>query len=99
VVAGYASAASPTVAGAVAALRAGGAERVAVAAYLIASGQFHDLAAAAGGDLVAAPLADHDALARLVLHRYDGARGSHAPPVSGSFIARSLITQVSPFVP
>lgn len=49
------------------------ASRVAVAAYLLAPGFFHDQMAACGADLTSAPLGDHDAVARLVLRRYDEA--------------------------
>jgi sirohydrochlorin ferrochelatase len=70
---GFAAGASPTVAQSVARLRRGGAGAVAVASYLIARGQFHDLAVASGADVVADPLADHPSLAQLVLHRYDAA--------------------------
>jgi sirohydrochlorin ferrochelatase len=69
----FASAAEPSIVQAVAELRAAHPSRIAVASYLIAPGHFHDLAAAAGADLVAGPLADHPALARLVLARYDAA--------------------------
>jgi sirohydrochlorin ferrochelatase len=86
VVAGFASGTTPTIADAVAGLRRGGARSVAVASYLIAPGQFHDLAAASGADVVGGPLADHDALARLMLRRYDTAAVD---------IERSLTTQVS----
>jgi sirohydrochlorin ferrochelatase len=74
VVVGYASAAAPTVAEAVARCRAGGAQRVAVATYLLAPGHFGDRIAAAGGDLATRPLGDHPAVAATVLARYDAAR-------------------------
>jgi sirohydrochlorin ferrochelatase len=73
VVAGFASAVSPSIAGAVSSLRSRGTRRVAVSSYLIAAGHFHDLAVASGADVVAGPLGDHPALARLVLARYDDA--------------------------
>jgi sirohydrochlorin ferrochelatase len=82
VVAGFASAAQPSIAEAVGQLRAGGAGRVAVASYLIAAGHFHDLALASGADAVGGPLADHPALAQLVLDRYDQVSGmTHGPAV------------------
>ena len=69
----YASAAPPAAGVAVAKLRARGARRVAVAAYFLAPGLFHDavLAAArdAGAVAVAAPLTDAPDLADLVLRR------------------------------
>jgi sirohydrochlorin ferrochelatase len=71
----YASAAAPAAGVAVAKLRAAGARRVAVAAYFLAPGLFHDavLAAArdAGATAVAAPLTDAPDLADLVLRRVD----------------------------
>ncbi|PYC77104.1 hypothetical protein C7C46_20040 [Streptomyces tateyamensis] len=73
VIPGYLCAASPTPAEAVAALRAAGHRRVAVASYLLAPGFFARRAAASGGCLTAAPLGDHADLARLVLDRYDRA--------------------------
>jgi sirohydrochlorin ferrochelatase len=83
VTAGFAAGSRPGIAEAVSDLRAGGADRVAVASYLIAAGQFHDLAVASGADVVAAPLADHPALARLVLARYDEALGRSGEAVAG----------------
>ncbi|MFC3997816.1 sirohydrochlorin chelatase [Nocardiopsis sediminis] len=84
VVPAYASAASPTPGQAVAALRAGGAERVAVASYLLAPGFFADRVAdqarAAGAFAVSPALGDAPQLARLALARYDAAR--HRAPLS-----------------
>jgi sirohydrochlorin ferrochelatase len=54
-------------------LRDRGARRIAVASYLLAPGHFHDRLRAVGADLVAPPLGMHDALARLILRRYDEA--------------------------
>lgn len=68
---GYAAGTQPTVADTVTALRAEGAQRVAVASYLISPGQFSDVARAAGADVIAAPVADHLAVGKLVLLRYD----------------------------
>ena len=69
----YASASAPTPGDAVAALRADGARRVAVATYFLAPGRLYDTAAAsavrAGAQAVAAPLGDAPELARLVLDR------------------------------
>jgi sirohydrochlorin ferrochelatase len=70
---GYASAARPTVTEAVSALRAGGADRVAVASYLLAPGHFADRLRGAGADVVSAPLSPHPVLAEVVLRRYDAA--------------------------
>jgi sirohydrochlorin ferrochelatase len=71
---GYGSAAQPTVADAVAAARRGGAERVVVAAYLLAPGHFNDKLAAAGADAVTAPLLPDDRIAAVLLDRYDATR-------------------------
>jgi sirohydrochlorin ferrochelatase len=70
---GYGSAASPTVPAAVAAARQAGAERVVVAAYLLAPGHFHDKLAGAGADAVTAPLLPDDRIAAVLLDRYDAA--------------------------
>ncbi|SEG81538.1 Sirohydrochlorin ferrochelatase [Thermomonospora echinospora] len=71
---GFVAAGEPGLAEAVARLREHGAERVAVAAYLLAPGFFHDRMSGAGADLVSPPLGAHDAVARLVLRRFDEAR-------------------------
>lgn len=74
----YASAAGPRVPDALAALRTAGAERTAVAPYLLAPGLLPDRIAAAaedaGADLVADVLGPSPELAALLLHRYDQAR-------------------------
>jgi sirohydrochlorin ferrochelatase len=70
---GYGSAAQPPVADAVAAARRGGAERVVLAAYLLAPGHFHDRLASAGADAVTAPLLPDDRIAAVLLDRYDEA--------------------------
>ena len=69
----FASAAEPTVESAVAALRGRGAPRVAVATYLLFPGLFADKLAAAGADVVSAPLAAAPEVVELVLARYDAA--------------------------
>ncbi|MGW2405364.1 sirohydrochlorin chelatase [Streptomyces sp. NPDC001739] len=73
VVPAYASAAAPTVAEAVRALAVDGHERIALAGCFTAPGRFATQCAAAAPGVAAAPLGDHPALARLVLHRYDQA--------------------------
>jgi sirohydrochlorin ferrochelatase len=79
----YASAAPPQADAAVARLRAAGARRVAVSAYFLAPGLFHDAVAAqacrAGAVAVSGPLADAPELADLVLRRADA-----APPGVGT---------------
>ncbi|XRQ16495.1 sirohydrochlorin chelatase [Actinomadura welshii] len=74
VVPAYASAAAPGPAEAVAALRAAGARRVAVASYFLAPGYFADkvrgAALAAGADAVSPVLGAAPVVADLVAHRY-----------------------------
>jgi sirohydrochlorin ferrochelatase len=72
---GYGSAAQPPVAEAVAAARRAGAERVVVAAYLLAPGHFAGRLAAAGADVMTAPLLPDPRIAAILLDRYDAARG------------------------
>ncbi|MFI6254807.1 sirohydrochlorin chelatase [Micromonospora zamorensis] len=71
----YASAAPPAAGVAVSRLRAAGARRVAVCAYFLAPGLFHDAVAeaarAAGAVSVAGPLTDAPELVELVLRRVD----------------------------
>lgn len=71
----YASAAPPTADVAVTRLRAAGARRVAVVAYFLAPGLFHDSVVAAadraGAVAVSGPLNDSPALVDLVLRRVD----------------------------
>ncbi|HEY3958463.1 MAG TPA: sirohydrochlorin chelatase [Streptosporangiaceae bacterium] len=73
----YASAAGPTPAQAVAALRATGAHRVVVASYLLAPGRFadqvRDQSVAAGAAAVSGVLGDAPELADVVLTRYAAA--------------------------
>jgi sirohydrochlorin ferrochelatase len=68
---GYGSAARPTAPDAVTAARRAGAERVVVAAYLLAPGHFHDKLAGAGADAVTAPLLPDERIAAVLLDRYD----------------------------
>jgi sirohydrochlorin ferrochelatase len=68
---GYAAASTPRVPKVVAGLRACGARRVAVAAYLLVDGLFYRSLFRAGADAVTAPLATGDAVVDLVLNRYD----------------------------
>lgn len=64
---------APTVADAIHALTARGHDRIAVASCFTAPGLFATRCADAAPGPAAAPLGDHPALARLVLHRYDQA--------------------------
>jgi sirohydrochlorin ferrochelatase len=70
---GYGSAAQPAVADAVAAARRAGAERVVVAAYLLAPGHFADKLQSAGADAVTAPLLPDERIVAVLLDRYDAA--------------------------
>ena len=76
---GYGSAALPTVSDAVAAARRGGAERVVVAAYLLAPGHFHDRLGGAAADVVTAPLLPDERIAAVLLDRYDAAVAAGPP--------------------
>lgn len=64
---------TPRVPDVVADLRAQGAGRIVVAAYLLVDGLFHRSLREAGADAVTAPLITHPAVADLVLRRYDDA--------------------------
>ncbi|XVX19846.1 sirohydrochlorin chelatase [Actinomycetota bacterium] len=66
----YGSAAQPSVPQAVAAARADGARQVAVAAYLLGAGHFHDRLAEAGADLVTAPMGADPLVVQRVLERF-----------------------------
>ncbi|KUL37288.1 hypothetical protein ADL22_22130 [Streptomyces sp. NRRL F-4489] len=93
VVPAYASAAAPTVPDALRTLAARGHDprRTAVAACFTAPGRFADRCAALAPGPAAAPLGDHPALARLVLHRYDqalcAATGSGTAPTGAATVA------------
>ncbi|MET8946153.1 sirohydrochlorin chelatase [Streptomyces sp. NPDC004542] len=73
VVPAYATAATPTVRTAVRALTARGRHRVAVASCFTAPGRFATQCAEAAPWMSSAPLGAHQAMARLILHRYDQA--------------------------
>lgn len=70
---GYIATASPTVAEVVADVKAAG-RRVAVASWLLAPGLFHQRLAAAGADVVSAPIGAHPRVVEAVLLRYYEAR-------------------------
>lgn len=74
----YLTSAGPGVPETLAALRAGY-RRIAVAAHLLAPGRFTRALAGSGAWTVSQPLADHPLLARLVLDRYESARGTRTP--------------------
>ncbi|MBV6695819.1 sirohydrochlorin chelatase [Kitasatospora aureofaciens] len=74
VIPAHLSAATPTPHEAVAALQTAGHREVAVATYLLAPGFFARRAVTTTATWTSPPLAAHDAIARLILHRYDEAR-------------------------
>ncbi|WP_405491970.1 sirohydrochlorin chelatase [Streptomyces sp. NBC_00096] len=78
VVPAYLTSAGPAVPEALASLRAAGYRRIAVAAHLLAPGRFSRALNGSGAWTVSEPLADHPRLARLVLRRYESARGTRA---------------------
>lgn len=67
---GFAATGTPTVAALVEGLRAAGADRVAVASWLLAPGVFQDRVRGSGADVVADPLGVHDDVVRALLDRY-----------------------------
>ncbi|MET9151882.1 sirohydrochlorin chelatase [Streptomyces griseoflavus] len=79
VVPAYASAAAPTVPDALRALAARGRTRVAVASCFTAPGRFATQCAAAAPWIASAPLGTHEAMARLLVHRYDEALSLPVP--------------------
>ncbi|MBT2211400.1 MULTISPECIES: sirohydrochlorin chelatase [Actinomadura] len=82
----FASASRPSPAEAVAALRAAGAPRVAVASYILAPGHFADKvraeSLAAGADAVSPVLGAAPEVAELVVHRYTEALAAQAEPTA-----------------
>jgi sirohydrochlorin ferrochelatase len=78
VVAAFASAARPTVDEAVTFLAGLTGKPVAVAAYLLAPGLFHDQLWLSSGTWVSAPLGDHPAVADLIVDRFRGVAGRPA---------------------
>jgi sirohydrochlorin ferrochelatase len=80
VMSAFASAARPTVPEAVAALSARTGGPVAVAAYLLAPGLFHEQLKLSGAGWVSGPLGDHPAVASLVVDRFLAAAGLGAAP-------------------
>jgi sirohydrochlorin ferrochelatase len=70
VAAAFGAAGRPSVAEAVASLRARTGSRVAVASYLLAPGRFQDRLGESGADWVTEPLGAHPAIAALVIDRY-----------------------------
>ncbi|WUH93631.1 sirohydrochlorin chelatase [Streptomyces sp. NBC_00433] len=88
----YASAAAPAVTDALDALAARGIGRgrIAVASYFTAPGRFATQTSLPAPWIAAAPLGAHEAMARLVLHRYDEAvRALRAPDPAHRPLARA----------
>ena len=81
-VAAFASAARPAVDEAVAFLASLTGQPVAVAAYLLAPGLFHDRLRRGAGRWVSAPIGDHPAVADLILGSYRAAAGPQAAPTA-----------------
>jgi sirohydrochlorin ferrochelatase len=82
VVAAFVSAARPTVGEAVPLLASLTRRPVAVAAYLLAPGLFHDRLRLSAGRWVTAPIGDHPAVAELVLDSFRAAAGLDAAPAA-----------------
>jgi sirohydrochlorin ferrochelatase len=80
---GFVGAGEPELPEAVAELRRRGARRVVIASYLLAPGYFHGRLLAAGADEVSPPIGAHDAVARLVLRRFDEALARTRLPLAG----------------
>ncbi|WP_217554147.1 sirohydrochlorin chelatase [Streptomyces sp. GbtcB6] len=72
----YASAAAPTVQEAITTLRAKGRRHIAIASYFTAPGRFATECAAQASGIASAPLGAHDAMAELILYRYERALGT-----------------------
>jgi sirohydrochlorin ferrochelatase len=82
VVAAFASAARPAVDEAVSFLASLTGQPVAVAAYLLAPGLFHDRLQLSAGRWVSAPIGDHPAVAELVLDSFRTAAGLDVAPAA-----------------
>jgi len=70
---GFVAAATPRVDAVVAALRAAGERRIAVASWLLAPGVFHTRLTAVGADVLAAPLGAHRDVVAAIVARYESA--------------------------
>jgi sirohydrochlorin ferrochelatase len=82
VVAAFASAARPTVDEAVAFLAGLTGQPVAVAAYLLAPGLFHNRLRLGAGRWVTAPIGDHPVAADLILGSFRAAAGPDVAPAA-----------------
>ncbi|MGI5227840.1 sirohydrochlorin chelatase [Actinoallomurus sp. CA-142502] len=74
---GFAASAEPSLPEVVGTLRRRGARRVVVASYLLAPGFFHRRILDCGANAVSPPIGVHDALAALILRRYDEAAAAY----------------------
>jgi sirohydrochlorin ferrochelatase len=83
VVAAFESAGRPTVDEAVAVLAGLTGAPVAVAAYLLAPGLFHDRLWLSSGTWVSAPIGDHPAVAELIVDRFRAVAGRNALAAAG----------------
>jgi sirohydrochlorin ferrochelatase len=84
VIAAFASCGTPTVAEAVADMRARTGSAVAVASYLLAPGVFQDQLADSGADWVTEPIGEHPAVAGLVIERYRVAASARSGGVNAA---------------
>lgn len=93
VVPGYITAAEPSVADAVAGLRAAGHRRVAVAAYLLAPGVFAGRLHSVGADVVSAPIGVHPLVVEAVIAAYAAGLGNelHLPDAPAPGLGRERI--------
>lgn len=73
---GFAAGAGTRIGEAVEAARRAGAVRVVVASYVLAPGHFADVIARSGADAVTAPLAPDEAIAAVIVERFEDARGA-----------------------
>lgn len=87
----FLTAASPTPAEAVAAQRAAGHRRVAIASFLLAPGVFHDRLRTAGADLVSEPIGDHPLVIETIVARYRQARANRVDLPGGPADERDAI--------
>lgn len=82
---GYAAGGAPRVPDVVAALRAEGAQRIVIGAYLLVDGLFHRGLHRAGADAVTAPLITSPTVAEAVLRRHDSVAMTSAAPAADTW--------------
>jgi sirohydrochlorin ferrochelatase len=88
--AAYGAAREPSLQAAVAAARKGGADRVALASYLLAPGHFESLVREAGADVVSAPLGADPRLVEIALDRFDAALAGRSVESRGADRGRDV---------